>query len=119
MNKREMVCIVCPHGCNMKVEKEGEEVKVLGNSCERGYDFAKQEITEPKRMITTTVKINSKTIPTLPVVSSGMLNKVDQFEVIKIIKATKVMLPIKKGDIVVKNIMNSGINIISCIDVEG
>ena len=58
---RKLVCIVCPRGCTMQVEKDGEEIKVSGNSCKRGEQFAKSELTNPTRTICTTVRTTFKT----------------------------------------------------------
>ena len=54
--KRDMICIMCPLGCQLHIEGEGENIKVSGNSCIRGEKFAKEEVVCPKRIVTTSVK---------------------------------------------------------------
>ena len=57
---RELTCIICPKGCNIKVEiEEGKVVNIEGNTCKRGYDYAMSEVTNPVRTITSTVKMEN------------------------------------------------------------
>ena len=56
MEKREMICIMCPMGCNLTVTKNGDDITVTGNNCQRGVIFAKEELTCPKRIVTSSVK---------------------------------------------------------------
>ena len=45
---KELTCIICPKGCNIKVEFEKDKVtNIEGNTCKRGYDYAFSEITNP------------------------------------------------------------------------
>ena len=64
---KEFICIVCPKGCHLKVDDEGN---VTGHTCIRGEKYGKQEAVDPKRTLTSTVKINSKLVRRLPVITS-------------------------------------------------
>lgn len=57
--KTELTCIVCPMGCHLNVEQSEEGFKVEGNTCKRGEKYAVQELTNPTRVITTTVKLEN------------------------------------------------------------
>ena len=57
MEKRDLICINCPLGCMLTVEMDGKEVvSVSGNTCPRGEAYAKKEVTNPTRIVTSTVK---------------------------------------------------------------
>ena len=57
---KEFVCIECPKGCRLKVD---DDMNVTGNTCPRGKVYAINEMTCPKRVITSTVVIESKLAP--------------------------------------------------------
>lgn len=56
METRELTCIGCPLGCSLTVTIENDEIKVTGNTCKRGEAYAKKEVTDPKRIVTSTVR---------------------------------------------------------------
>lgn len=109
---RDFICIVCPRGCSLHVE-ENDEIKVSGNSCKRGEEFAKEEVTDPKRTLTTTVKTTSSSSPTLSVRSSSPLPKRLFFDIQKILKNIIIDRPVKRGDVIIDNILSSGCDIIA------
>ena len=110
---KEMICIVCPRGCRLTYD--GNEVK--GNFCKRGEVYAKQEAVQPLRMVTSTVSIKSKEISRLPVITSGEIPKDKIFDIMKELYNIEVVAPIKVGEIIVENILNLGVNIISTREV--
>ncbi|SCH05751.1 DUF1667 domain-containing protein [Romboutsia sp. 1001713B170207_170306_H8] len=116
--KKELTCIVCPMGCKLSVECLGDDFKVEGNNCKRGEKYAKEELTNPKRVITTTVKLGNSYLHLLPVKTESSIPKNLMFEVMKELDKIKVDAPIKVGDIIIKNILNTGVNIVSAKTVE-
>lgn len=58
MEKRELTCISCPMGCQMTVLMDDESIRVTGNACKRGEVYARKEVTNPRRVVTSTVKVN-------------------------------------------------------------
>ena len=105
----EFTCIMCPVGCTLNVTKDGEEIIVKGNGCPRGEIYGKNEITLPKRMITTIKKYKGATISlkTSEAIDKTLINKVLQ-EINKIEEPKN----IKVGDILIKNIFNTKVDII-------
>lgn len=106
--KRELTCIVCPMGCSLEIEFEGNSVvSVKGNTCPRGLKYAEDECTNPQRTVTTTVKCSDggmvavKTDTTIP--------KDKIFECMKIINKTVADLPIFVGDVIIKDIFGSNV----------
>ena len=115
----ELVCIVCPNGCNLQVESITEELRgepefiVSGNRCKRGKEFAKTEMTAPKRMICSTVRTAFQAIPVVPVKLSAEIPKQRIFDVMDEIKKVRVTMPIRRGDVVLHNVCNLGVDVIA------
>lgn len=110
---RELVCIVCPRGCTLTVEGEGEGISVKGNFCKKGFDFALSEMTEPKRTICTTVKTAFSEYPVLPVRVSADIPKDKIFDVMTEINKITVKEKIARGDVVIENVLGLGVDVIS------
>ena len=111
--KTELTCIVCPMGCTLVVEKEGEKIiSVSGNTCKRGEIYAQNECTNPVRVITTTVKTKSGKI--LPVKTDIPVPKGKMTECMKEINR---LCPddektLRIGDVILENINGTGANIV-------
>lgn len=111
---QDLICIVCPRGCQLKAEVlDGKLVCIEGNNCARGKAYALSELTNPTRMITSTVFIESQDLKRLPVMTDKPISKKCIFDVMNIINNTKVKAPIKIGDIVIENILNTNVNIVA------
>lgn len=108
----EMVCIQCPLGCHLKVEI-GDEIKVSGNTCPRGKEYAINEVTRPVRTLTSTVRINNGLFNQLPVITNLPIPKEMMKQVMKELKDVVVNAPIKKGDIIIEDVCGLGVNIIA------
>jgi CxxC motif-containing protein len=113
INLHELVCIVCPVGCKLTVEKKGDEYSVKGNVCKRGQDYAVEELTNPTRMLTSTVRLDNSKHVRLPVHSSAAIPKGLIFDAMKEINACRVSAPLQMGAVVIKNILNTGVDICS------
>ena len=112
---KKFICIVCPRGCHLEVD---ENLNVKGNSCPRGEVYGKEEATMPKRVITTTVKIDSEFAGALPVKTNGTVPKEKIFEIIKLIKDVKVKAPVKIGDVIIPNLLGLGVDLVSTKNIE-
>jgi len=111
---RVMNCIMCPMGCEMTVTiEDGKVTNVTGNTCPRGPKYAADEVTAPKRMLTTTVAVEGGLLPLLPVVSSTVLPKERVLDCAAYLRGVKVQAPIKAGDVVVKDILGLGVDVIA------
>lgn len=116
MDKKELICIVCPVGCHLEVVEDNNIIKgfiVSGNQCKRGEEYAIKEMANPTRVLTTTVKIRSDHLSRLPVKTSQPIPKDKIFECMKEINRIEVKAPIKVGDIVIKNILGTGADVIA------
>ncbi len=112
-------CIVCPTGCSIKVVgKDANDVSFEGYHCKRGLEYAEQEFREPKRILTTTMKVENGTLPLIPVRTDKPLLKGKLNEALKIIAQNQIKAPIKMGDILIENILDEDINIIASRNLE-
>lgn len=114
MTKREMVCVSCPMGCAITVELDdnNEVISVTGNTCPRGDKYARQECTHPERMLTSTVKVEGGRLPVVPVKSASPIPKEMLFDAMKEVNKVTLKAPVTFGDVAVKDILGTGINIV-------
>jgi len=111
---REMICIVCPVGCRLQVDERPDgEIIVMGNGCNRGVPYAKKELTNPTRVITSTVKIKGGIHKRLPVKTSTDIPKGMNFDVMKELEGIEVESPIKVGTVLIKNVLGTGADIVA------
>lgn len=111
--KKDMTCIVCPMGCFLEVEIEDGSYTITGNRCKRGEEYAIKELISPMRVLTSTVRLKNSYIKKLPVRTDGVIPKSLMFECVKLLKTIEVEAPVKMGDIIFPNILNTGVNVIS------
>ncbi|KAB3537720.1 DUF1667 domain-containing protein [Alkaliphilus pronyensis] len=116
MEKQNIICIACPLGCKLEVEhkKNGiDDYIVTGNKCPRGKDYGIKEMTNPTRVLTSTVKIKNAHLCRIPVRTKGEIPKGLIFKCMKEINKVEISGPIKVGDIIIKNVLGTGIDIIA------
>ena len=113
--QKNIVCVACPMGCGITVEiaDNGDILSVSGNTCKRGDIYARNECTNPVRSLATTVKVNGGIYNVVPCKSSGAIPKNKIMDCMKIINEASANAPIKLGDILVKNILETGIDIVA------
>ena len=107
---KNFVCIECPKGCRLTID---ENLNVTGNTCIRGKNYAINEVTCPKRIVTSTVVVNSKIVSRLTVMTENDIPKEKMFDVMKALDEVKVSVPVKCRDIVIENVCGTGVNIIA------
>jgi CxxC motif-containing protein len=111
-------CITCPMGCEITATLvDGKITKISGNSCPRGEKYAKEELTAPKRMLTSTVEIEGGMLPQLPVVSKSVLPKERILDCAMALRSVKVKAPVHEGDVIAENILGLGVDIVASRDM--
>ncbi len=114
MMKKDIVCTICPRGCMVTVEGTEKEVSsVSGYGCKRGMEYASSEFISPVRILTTTVKAAGLDNELIPVRSSKPLPKDKILDCMDIIKKTTITLPVKQYDVIVKNILETNVDIVA------
>ena len=118
MSTVNLICIGCPLGCPLTVEMEGNEVKsVAGNTCPRGDAYAKKELTNPTRIVTSTVRVAGGRLAMVSVKTESDIPKGKIFDCVKALKEVEVTAPVKIGDVIVENVAGTGVNVIATKNV--
>ena len=118
MKTVNLICIGCPLGCPLTVEMEGSEVKaVSGNNCPRGDAYARKELTNPTRIVTSTVRVAGGRLAMVSVKTASDIPKGKIFDCVKALKDVEVKAPVKIGDVIVENVAGTGVNIIATKNV--
>lgn len=106
--ERKLTCIVCPLGCQLTVELNGREVvKVEGNTCPRGAEYAKNECTNPQRTVTSTVRCEDGGL--VSVKTDRPIPKEKMAECMALINKAVAKLPVAIGDVIVSDVFGSNI----------
>ncbi len=112
----ELTCIGCPLGCRLSVDEENDYA-VTGHTCKRGEVYGKNELKNPTRVLTTTVKAQGGIHGRCPVRTESAIPKGMLFEAMKELSKVKVTSPVKCGEVVVENILGTGVNVIATRDL--
>ena len=109
---KELICIVCPKGCHLKVDEENG-FSVTGNGCPRGAEYGHKELTNPTRVITSTVRLEGAVQCRLPVKTSADIPKQDILRAMALLDTVTAHAPVKTGDVIVPNILGLGVDFIA------
>lgn len=108
MTKREMTCIICPMGCSLTVEMEGEEVtSISGNTCNRGAAYAEAEVRHPQRTVTSTMRCDNGDV--LSVKTDRPIPKSKVMDCMEMINAHVAALPVAVGQVLLRDVFGSNI----------
>ena len=114
---KDMVCIVCPNGCSLHVDRVDGELVVTGNRCPRGRKFALEEIEHPMRTICSTVRTVYEDVPVVPVRVTEAIPKEMIFPVMKEIGRIRLTEPLGTGDKVIEDVLGLGVDVIITSDI--
>lgn len=118
MEKIELTCIGCPMGCPLVVEMENGAVsKVTGNTCPRGDAYGRKEVTNPTRIVTSTVRVEGGTLPVVSCKTRTDIPKGKIFDVARALKTVTVPAPVTIGQVLVDNVADTGVEIIATKNV--
>ena len=118
MEKRNLTCIGCPMGCALTVEMENGEVqRVSGHPCNRGDDYARNEVTYPTRIVTSSVYVTRGAIAMVSGETATDIPKEKIMDIMASIEHVQVKAPIKIGDVIVANAADTGVDIIATKDI--
>ncbi|MFX1273859.1 MAG: DUF1667 domain-containing protein [Promethearchaeota archaeon] len=110
-------CIVCPTGCEIHVKNVNGELIVEGHTCKRGEEYAKDEFIAPKRILTSTMRVNNGLLPLIPIRTNQPVLKEKLNDILKEIAVKVVDAPIKMGDVLIKDVLSLGVDIIASRDL--
>lgn len=113
---QKLTCIGCPMGCALSVEMEGKEVvRVSGNTCPRGDAYARKELTNPTRIVTSTVRV--KDWKMLSVKTEQDIPKEKIMNCIRELKHICVVPPVHVGDVILQNVAGTGVAVIATKEI--
>lgn len=116
--EKDLICVTCPRGCRLKVLTDGEKIlEILGNNCRRGCVYAEAELHDPRRMIASTVRVKNGIHPVLPVALSAPIPKPLISDLMREISQITATAPVKMGDILIRNVLGSGVDVIASRDL--
>lgn len=120
MREEKIICITCPIGCNITVRGDGDTIESIeGQQCARGLTYAKDEFTHPVRILTTVAKVlkGGPAHPLVSVRSEQPIPKDKMLGIMDEIRNVTLTAPIRRGDVVIENILGTGTNIVATADV--
>jgi len=120
MPTKEYTCTACPKGCTVEVEFEGEEIKdISGYSCLKGQEYVKDEFHDPRRILTTTVKIRGARYPRIPVRTETGVPKDELDCCLEKLKEVELEAPVEVGAVVIEDICSTDISVVTSRSLEG
>ena len=116
---RKMTCIVCPTGCQLEIGTGADgAVQISGSQCRRGEEYGRNEILNPVRVLTTTVKIIGGSLPLLPVRTTRAIPKGYLDKAMVALADVEVKAPVSTGDVIAANLLDTGIDVIASRDMD-
>lgn len=117
MEKHDIICLMCPLTCRITlIIEKGKVVNITGAKCKKGEGYALQEYKSPKRILTATVKTTDKNEPLLPVRTTTPIQKNLLLRCMEMLAEKEVRQPVKIGQVIVENIMDTGIDVVATRD---
>jgi CxxC motif-containing protein len=119
IEKRHFTCVTCPVGCEVDVElRDGNIVSITGNKCDKVKEFVVQELKEPVRVLTSTVRIKDAKWAMLPVRTDKAIPKRLFSQAMEELAGIDLKAPVHISDVIIKDIAGSGANIVATRTVE-
>lgn len=129
-NVKHLTCIICPMGCSLEVKlPEGytdenarianpKSFVVSGNTCKRGDEYARKELTNPERTLTCTVAVKGGNRPLVTTKTVGEVPKEKLLDCMQSVRRITIPAPVNQGDVIVQDLLHTGINLIACESVQ-
>ena len=118
-HKKSMICIICPNSCQLEVEyDEQHKISVNSSLCNKGEEYARNEILSPVRMLTSSVKVKSGQLPLASVRTSKPIPKDKIREAMAVIRKLEVSAPVQINQVLLTNLLNLGVDLVATRDVE-
>ena len=115
---KELTCIGCPLGCALTVTmNDNEVISVNGNTCPRGDAYARKEVTNPTRIVTSTVRVEGGVSPMVNVKTASDIPKSKIFECAAALKDVVAIAPVKIGDVLLSDVAGTGVDIVAAKNI--
>ena len=114
----EIICVACPKGCRLEAHRENGEILVTHEGCKHGREYAVSEVTDPRRMVATTVRVESGSHALLPVYTASPFPKGRITELLTALRSVKVPAPVRVNQVVLADALSTGVDVIASRDIE-
>lgn len=114
--KRDLICIICPRGCSLCADIQGDLVTVSGNACPKGQEYATRECTNPVRTVTATVRVSNRYNTMASVKTLTPVAKDKMMDVMAVLRNTRIQAPVKIGDVILSDVCGSDIIVTKAVD---
>jgi len=118
VGEKEIICIVCANGCRSLVCEDEEGIKVRGPLCKNGQAYVRGEYRDPRRVLSTTIAVEGSSCGRLAVRTRGPIPKDKLMDCVRYLKGRKAKPPLAIGEVIVKNILGTGEDIVACSPLE-
>ena len=119
MEIRDLTCIGCPMGCQIRVTLEGGQVKTTeGYTCRRGDVYARKEVTNPTRIVTSSVRVSGGELPVVSVKTASDIPREKIGECVKALKELQTEAPVAIGDVLLRDVAHTGVDIVATRNVR-
>lgn len=109
--EEKVICVTCPKGCTLLVDRDGQTVVKVEGGCKRGHEYARQELVDPRRMVASSVRILGALHPLLPVYTSAPFPKPRIAELLAVLRKIEVSSPVVLDQVILENVLDTGIDI--------
>lgn len=118
MERKELICIGCPLGCSLTATLKNGNITVSGNTCKRGEEYGRKEVTAPSRTVTSSVRVKNGDLRMVSVKTQSDIPKDKIFECMEEIHRITVEAPVAVGNVIIKDCAGTGIPVIATRDVK-
>ena len=119
MEEKEIICVSCPMGCRITVRaKEGDIISIARNDCPKGIEYAKEEFTNPLRILPTTVKVIGGGLPLVSVKTEKAIPKRLLLKAMAEIAEIEVKAPIEIGQVIRDDLIGTGVRLIATRNIK-
>ena len=108
-----LTCIMCPIGCELEIELTGEQLQIKGNKCDKGLEFAREELLDPQRNLATSVPVNGKHFKMVSVRLNKRVPRPKLFDILNEISKLRLNSPIKRGQVLIQDVAETGADVIA------
>lgn len=116
---KEFTCIRCPLGCQVVATLEdGKIVSITGNTCPRGAEYVTNELTDPRRIVTSLVKVTGGSQPVVSVKTASDIPKGKIFDCLAALRSVELVAPVRIGDVVLADVCGTGVDIVATSNVQ-
>jgi CxxC motif-containing protein len=117
--KAIITCVVCPVSCPVEVEyHEHEILSIDRNQCKLALEYVRNEMFDPRRVVTTSVEVEGGAMPLVSVKTDRPIPKTAVSDAMKTICAVRVRPPVRTGDVIVRDLLGTGANVVATRDVD-